>query len=101
MASILSRKRDLAYLVFFATHIPVIFFIDAYNLWPSSLRPEFMTDLRTYYIETYQDQFFISPPPWFGLYLWFEVLYHVPVSVWAVGALLRGEIVLASPTYLF
>lgn len=59
-----------------------------------------MTALRTYYIETYQDQFFISPPPWFGLYLWFEVLYHVPVSVWAVGALLRGEIVLANPTYL-
>lgn len=49
-----------------------------------------MTTVRNFYIETYQDQFFIAPPSWFGLYLWFEVLYHVPLSLWAVGGLWRG-----------
>lgn len=27
------------------------------------------------------------------LYMWMEVIYHIPLSVWAVGALLRGEFV--------
>ena len=49
-----------------------------------------MTTLREFYISTYADQFFISPPAWFNMYVWAEVLYHAPLSVWAIGALLRG-----------
>ena len=50
-----------------------------------------MNDIRTFYIETYHDRFFSSPPAWFTMYLWLELVYHVPLSFWAVGALLRGS----------
>ena len=49
-----------------------------------------MKDLRKFYIDTYHDEFFINPPAWFMLYMWMELLYHVPLSIWAIGALLRG-----------
>ncbi|KAF2673450.1 hypothetical protein BT63DRAFT_421600 [Microthyrium microscopicum] len=91
MASIFSRKRDLMYFIFFLTHIPIIITVDCYNLWPASLRPAFMDDIREFYITTYQDQFFISPPAWFNTYIWLEALYHLPISVWAVSALLRDD----------
>lgn len=49
-----------------------------------------MNDIRTFYIETYHDRFFSHPPAWFTMYLWLELVYHVPLSFWAVGALLRS-----------
>ncbi|KAK6396921.1 hypothetical protein LTR65_007419 [Meristemomyces frigidus] len=91
MASIFSRKRDLVYLIFFLIHIPVIFCVDLAPLYPESLKPQFITDLRLYYIETYHDQFFTAPPAWFNMYTWMELLYHTPLSVWAIGALLRDD----------
>ncbi|KAH9824503.1 putative membrane protein [Teratosphaeria destructans] len=89
--STFSRKRDLTYLTFFLIHIPIVFFVDSAPLWPEALKPTFMTTLRTFYIETYHDQFFTSPPAWFTMYMWMDVLYHVPLSIWAVGALLRDD----------
>ncbi|KAK5690062.1 hypothetical protein LTR97_012547 [Elasticomyces elasticus] len=91
MASLFSRKRDLVYLLFFCIHIPVIFLVDTFPLWPTSLRPDFMQDIRTFYITTYQDRFFTQPPSWFMLYVWLELLYHVPLSLWAIGAILRDD----------
>lgn len=106
--SILTRKSDLLYLLFFLTHIPIMFCnapppspspnpssntppgVDLTPLYPPSLKPTFTTTLRTWYIQTYRDQFFVSPPAWFNLYMYMELLYHVPLSIWAVGALLRG-----------
>jgi hypothetical protein len=64
--------------------------VDLAPLYPDSLRPAFITELRKYYIATFRDQFFIAPPAWFDLYIWMEFLYHVPLSIWAIGALLRG-----------
>lgn len=55
------------------------------------MRPQFIADLRRWYITTYNDQFFVKPPAWFTTYLWIELIYHVPVSVWAIGGLIRGE----------
>lgn len=40
---------------------------------------------------TYRDQYFISPPSWFTAYLYLELLYHIPLSFWAIGALLRDD----------
>lgn len=31
---------------------------------------------------------------WFNVYMWMELLYHVPLSVWAIGALFRGTLLL-------
>lgn len=53
-----------------------------------------MTSLRTWYITTYNDRFFTTPPAWFSSYMWMEALYHVPLSFWAIGALLRGALML-------
>ncbi|THY58680.1 hypothetical protein D6C99_02147 [Aureobasidium pullulans] len=85
------RKRDLVYLIFFLTHIPIMFCVDITPLYPVALKPAFMTDLRKWYITTYRDQFFSSPPAWFDTYIWLEALYHVPLSFWAVPALLRDD----------
>ncbi|KAG9965108.1 hypothetical protein KCU61_g1985, partial [Aureobasidium melanogenum] len=89
--SIWNRKRDLIYLIFFLTHIPIMFCVDLTPLYPAALKPAFMTNLRTWYITTYRDQFFSSPPAWFDTYIWLEALYHVPLSFWAVPALLRDD----------
>lgn len=64
--------------------------VDMYPLYPESIRPKFMYDLRKWYIETYNDQFFVNPPAWFLAYMWMELFYHIPLSAWAIGALLRG-----------
>ena len=50
-----------------------------------------MNDLRTWYITTYHDRFFVTPPAWFNAYMWMEAVYHLPLSVWAVRALLQGK----------
>ncbi|KAF2137992.1 uncharacterized protein K452DRAFT_256741 [Aplosporella prunicola CBS 121167] len=89
--SILFRKRDLLYLIFFCIHLPVMFLVDLTPLYPESMKPVFMMSLRKYYIDTYQDQFFIAPPAWFRMYMWMELLYHAPLCVWAIGALMRND----------
>ncbi|KAK5200694.1 hypothetical protein LTR16_005222 [Cryomyces antarcticus] len=60
-------------------------------MYPAALKPQFLTQLRTWYITTYRDQFFVTPPAFFNLYMWLELLYHVPLSVWAIGALIRDD----------
>ena len=74
--------------------------VDLYPLYPTSLRPAFLDTIRKFYIETYHDQFFISPPAWFTMYMWMELLYHTPLSVWAISALWRGIADLKDPAFL-
>ncbi|KAK7539818.1 transmembrane protein 6/97 [Phyllosticta citribraziliensis] len=88
---ILSRKRDLVYLTYFLVHVVVMFVGDLAPLYPDSIRPQFMNDLRHWYIETYQDRLFTSPPVWFSVYMYMEALYHVPVSFWAIRALPKDD----------
>lgn len=64
--------------------------MDLYSFYPENLRPAFMTSLRRWYIATYADNFFTQPPAWFNLYMWMELVYHLPLSFWAAGALIRG-----------
>ncbi|KAM0718538.1 hypothetical protein Q7P37_005608 [Cladosporium fusiforme] len=89
--SIFSRKRDLVYLIFFIIHVPVLFCVDLAPLYPESLKPAFITSLREFYIATYADRFFTQPPAWFNMYMNMELIYHVPLSIWAIGALLRDD----------
>jgi hypothetical protein len=69
--------------------------VDLTPLYPPAWKPAFLTTLRKWYITTYQDQFFVSPPKWFGAYIWMEAIYHLPLSVWVLGGLVRGECVSA------
>lgn len=72
-------------------HSDVIAVVDLYTLYPTSLRPAFMDRIHEFQITNFQDQFFIAPPAWFKAYVWMEAIYHVPLSLWAIGAILRGE----------
>lgn len=86
------RKTDIAYLIFFTTHLPIIYLIDTAPLQPTWAVTSLSTTLRTFYVNTYRDKFFESPTPaWFSAFIWMEVLYHVPASLWAVWGLLKGE----------
>ncbi|EGP85094.1 unnamed protein product [Zymoseptoria tritici ST99CH_1A5] len=89
--SIFSRKRDLAYLAFFIIHIPTILCVDIVPFYPDAYTPAFLNDLRSWYIATYNDRLFTHPPAWFDLYLLIEMLYHLPLSIWAIPALLRDD----------
>ncbi|KAJ6094578.1 hypothetical protein N7467_002091 [Penicillium canescens] len=85
-------KRDTAYLVFFVTHIPIIFLIDTVPLQPTFLQTNLSHTLRQFYIDTYHDKFFEDPAPtWFTVFIWMELIYHVPASIWAVRGLLRDH----------
>ncbi|EAA58558.1 predicted protein [Aspergillus nidulans FGSC A4] len=90
MTSLWNRKRDLVYFGFFAIHIPIIFLVDAVPVLPGLLDNAVSRQLRDFYTATYRDKFFEdSVPAWFTSYIWMEILYHVPLSIWALGALLR------------
>ncbi|OTB00574.1 hypothetical protein M426DRAFT_235352 [Hypoxylon sp. CI-4A] len=91
---------DKVYLVYFLIHLPVLFCVDLVPLYPASLwvppsSPlHFLYELRVYYIETYNDQFFAPPPApipsFFSLFAFLELAFHLPVSLWAVRALLAS-----------
>ncbi|ORY58193.1 transmembrane protein 6/97 [Pseudomassariella vexata] len=88
---------DNVYLVYFVLHIPILFCVDLVPFYPPSLWStptsplSFLGDLRSYYLSTYKDQFFAPPPApipsFFPLFAFWELVFHLPVAVWAVGAL--------------
>jgi hypothetical protein len=65
--------------------------VDLVPVYPAVLVPKFSTNLRAWYIDKYRDQFFTGPPNWFYVYVAIEAVYHLPLSIWAVGALLRDD----------
>ncbi|CZR62660.1 related to integral membrane protein [Phialocephala subalpina] len=86
-----ARKRDLVYFIHFCMSIPIMFLMDLQALYPPSLVPAFMENLKSFYINTYNDQFFINTPLFFKTFMWTEILYQAPVSLWAIPALLRND----------
>lgn len=89
--SILQRKRDFAYLVFFVIHLPVMLAFDLSTFYPASIKPVWMTTLREFYVATYGDRFFYNPPPYFSTLLTLELLIHLPLTLWAIPALLNNN----------
>jgi hypothetical protein len=50
-----------------------------------------MQSITDFYIDTYNDLFFIgTPPPFFEFFMYTEMLIQVPVMIWGIGGLLRG-----------
>jgi hypothetical protein len=89
--SIFERKRDLVYLVYFGVHFWVMLAFDLQPLYPASIIPQWMSKTQAWYVATYADKFFVSPPPWFKFYSYMEALYHLPLTLWAIPALLRND----------
>ena len=42
--------------------VSAIIAVDLYPIYPEAATPKWMAGLREWYIATYQDQFFVSPP---------------------------------------
>ncbi|KAF2035090.1 hypothetical protein EK21DRAFT_55047 [Setomelanomma holmii] len=89
--SIFLRKRDFVYLVFFIVHIPVMLAFDLTAYYPIQIKPLWMGSLREWYISTYGDRFFYNPPAWFPILTFLELTYHLPLTLWAIPALLRND----------
>jgi hypothetical protein len=53
--------------------------------------PEWMINLRAFYVLQYRDQNFLNPSPAFSLFIWLEGLYHLPLSIWAIFALWQNN----------
>lgn len=65
--------------------------VDAVPVLPGLLDNAISRQLRDFYVSTYRDKFFEGQvPAWFTSYTWMEILYHVPLSAWALSALSRG-----------
>lgn len=85
-------KRDIAYLIFFASHLPIIYLVDTVPLQPQWIQTSLSSQLRTFYVSTYRDKFFEPPTPaWFNAFIWMELIYHVPASIWAIWGLWKGK----------
>jgi hypothetical protein len=67
--------------------------IDLVPLYPDYMKLDAFVTVRKWYIITYGDKNFTEPTAWFMAYTWMEALYHLPLSIWAVGALYRGTAV--------
>ncbi|KAJ5220717.1 uncharacterized protein N7469_009604 [Penicillium citrinum] len=83
-------KRDIAYLIFFASHLPIIYLVDTVPLQPQWIQTSLSSQLRTFYVSTYRDKFFEPPTPaWFNAFIWMELIYHntplVPVHILIFG----------------
>ncbi|TQS32513.1 hypothetical protein Golomagni_07167 [Golovinomyces magnicellulatus] len=98
--SLLSRKRDLVYFVHFLFALPLMFrkflstsswvvVIDLQVIYDPSLVPAFLKKAKDFYVERYNDQFFINSPPFFKLFVWSEVFVQAPVMLWSLGGLYR------------
>ena len=65
---------------------------DLTPLYPSSLLPAPLLTLRAWYTSTYGDRFFSATPPvWFPVFSWLELLFHLPLTLWAIPALLKED----------
>lgn len=48
--------------------------------------------MQDFYIDTFRDKFFSDDAPaWFTAYLILEAVYHLPISVWMLNAIVEGE----------
>jgi hypothetical protein len=92
MAPISSRKADIVYLIFFIINVPAMLLVDLGELYPEQFKPSLINTIKQFYVNTYQDQFFISPPLWFSAYTYLELFIHLPTSLWAIKALIQGKL---------
>ena len=54
------------------------------------MKPAFAQKIQNFYVTSYKDKFFIDPPAWFRVYVLLEIVYHVPLSLWAIYGLFTG-----------
>lgn len=65
--------------------------VDLAEFYPAAMRPQFTLDIRDFHVRVNKDRFFMVPPFWFKGLMFLELVYHLPLSIWAVPALLRSR----------
>ena len=79
-----------AFLLFFASHIPITLLVDGQAFLPRSLYPPAIQDVLNWYTTTFADNL-MRPPSydvWFSSVVACEILFQLPFFVYAVYALL-------------
>lgn len=66
--------------------------VDLVRFYPEGAAPGFSLAIQDFYIDTFNDKFFTTEAPaWFRAYLILEAVYHLPISVWMLSAILEGK----------
>jgi hypothetical protein len=69
--------------------------VDLSSLYPEWMKTSATKALLAHSKEHYRD-FLLAPPEgqvapaWFVLFMWMELFFHVPISLWAVRGLVNG-----------
>ncbi|EFQ36586.1 hypothetical protein CGRA01v4_08467 [Colletotrichum graminicola] len=94
MSALPRTWRDNAYLVISSIQLSAILLVDLVPFYPSSLYADpssplhFLQLLRDFYIQTYNDPYFVTPhdglPSWFKLFTYIEIFYQLPMAIWMV-----------------
>ena len=88
--STLSGATRTAFLVFFASHIPITLLVDGQAFLPRSLYPTAIQDVLNWYTTTFADNL-MQPPVydvWFSSVVACEILFQLPFFAYAVYTLL-------------
>ena len=85
----LNGVTRIAFLAFFASHIPITLMVDGQALLPRSIYPEFAVRALDWYTETFSDPLMKRPQLWFQSMVACEFLFQLPFFVVAVIALLN------------
>lgn len=84
----LTGATRYAFLLFFASHIPITLLVDGQAFLTRSLYPQPVLDVREWYATTFKDGLMTEPfAPWFRTLVACELLIQLPFFVWAVYVL--------------
>ncbi|KAI5811608.1 hypothetical protein DFH27DRAFT_534295 [Peziza echinospora] len=85
------RKWDLFYFAWFCHMVPIMLFVDTAAFIPPHLRPYPQHLLHTFYLTTYSDPLALAKPLWFTCFSVSEFLIQLPIGLWSLPALYRGD----------
>jgi hypothetical protein len=72
----------------YANNIPAF---DLTDYYPINIKPLWTSSFRDWYIGEFGDRFFYNAPAWFPILTFLELVYHLPLTLWAIPALLRND----------
>lgn len=91
MSSLTGATR-LAFLVFFASHIPITLLMNGQTVLPEAMFPDALRGMLPFYAEQFNDTLMMAPfATWFKSFVVCEVLLQVPFFIYAVKSLVHWQ----------
>ena len=88
----LTGATRLAFLAFFASHIPITLLMNGQTVLPEALFPNVLRGILPFYAAQFNDTLMTAPfDTWFQSFVVCEVLLQVPFFIYAVMALLNWQ----------